>query len=59
MNPYYCRVCGSKLDKWNYANALYCGNKCRQARYDIDKARKQPKVNKKAVEGVRTIQNDN
>lgn len=29
MNPYFCRNCGTKIDRYAYRNKVFCSGKCR------------------------------
>lgn len=52
MNPYYCRLCGKKIDRFAYSNAKYCNDLCRKRAYDINK---RPKANRKAILSVKGV----
>ena len=52
MNLFKCRMCGDKIEKWDYQNKVYCSNKCRVQAYRLRKGKSSPKINLRMVEGV-------
>lgn len=52
MNPFYCNLCGKKIEKWLRLDARFCTAYCRKKYYDIKNGRTSIKSNLKGIVGV-------
>jgi len=49
-------MCGKKIDRWIYKNAIYCNDNCRKRSYDLRKGRTKLKTGKKGFQDVVDIE---